>query len=67
VRAAKVRAALEGRQYVVPDDLTELVMPVFAHRLLAARGVHRAGTQPVEAALNQIIARVPVPFAGTRR
>jgi len=67
VRAAKVRAALDGRQYVVPDDLTELVIPVFAHRLLAARGVHRAGTQPVEAALNQIIARVPVPFAGTRR
>ncbi|HTN54543.1 MAG TPA: MoxR family ATPase [Microbacterium sp.] len=67
VRAAKVRAALEGRQYVVPDDLTELVIPVFAHRLLAARGVHRAGTQPVEAALHQIIARVPVPFAGTRR
>lgn len=67
VRAAKVRAALDGREYVVPDDLTELVIPVFAHRLLAARGVHRAGTQPVEAALNQIIARVPVPFAGTRR
>jgi len=67
VRAAKVRAALDGRQYVVPDDLTELVIPVFAHRLLAARGVHRAGTQPVEAALKQIIARVPVPFAGTRR
>jgi MoxR-like ATPase len=67
VRAAKVRAALDGRQYVVPDDLTELVIPVFAHRLLAARGVHRAGSQPVEAALHQIIARVPVPFAGTRR
>jgi len=64
VRAAKVNAALDGRDYVVPDDLTELIIPVFAHRLLAARGVHRAGAQPVEAALNQIIARVPVPFAG---
>ena len=66
VRAAKVRAALEGREFIVPDDLAELVIPVFAHRLLAARGVHRAGTQPVEAALHQIVARVPVPFAGSR-
>jgi len=63
VRAAKVVAALDGRDYVVPDDLADLVIPVFAHRLLAARGVHRAGAQPVESALRQIIARVPVPFA----
>ncbi|MGB3731075.1 AAA family ATPase [Microbacterium sp.] len=67
VRAAKVRAALDGREFVVPDDIADLVIPVFAHRLLAARGVHRAGAQPVEAALTQIISRVPVPFAGTRR
>ncbi|MFC5434896.1 AAA family ATPase [Microbacterium suwonense] len=67
VRAAKVRAALDGREFVVPDDIAELVIPVFAHRLLAARGVHRAGSQPVEAALTQIISRVPVPFADTRR
>ena len=63
VRAAKVLAALDGREYVVPDDMTALVIPVFAHRLLSARGVNRAGAQPVEAALTQIIARVPVPFA----
>ncbi|WP_336646427.1 AAA family ATPase [Microbacterium sp. USHLN186] len=63
VRAAKVVAALDSRDYVVPDDLADLVIPVFAHRLLAARGVHRAGAQPVEAALRQIVSRVPVPFA----
>ncbi|WP_417556067.1 AAA family ATPase [Microbacterium sp.] len=67
VRAAKVRAALDGREFVVPDDIADLVIPVFAHRLLAARGMHRAGAQPVEATLTQIISRVPVPFAGTRR
>lgn len=66
VRAAKVRAALDGREFVLPDDISELLIPVFAHRLLTARGVHRAGTEPVEAALRQIISRVPVPFAGTR-
>lgn len=63
VRAAKVWAALDGRDFVIPDDLTALLIPVFAHRLLPARGVHRAGAQPVEAALAQIIERVRVPIA----
>lgn len=63
VRAAKVWAALDGREFVIPDDLTDLLIPVFAHRLLPARGVHRAGTQPIETALNQIIERVRVPLA----
>lgn len=62
VRAAKVWAALEGREFVIPDDLTALLAPIFAHRLLPARGVHRAGAQSVEAALNQIIERVRVPL-----
>ncbi|MGO2748190.1 AAA family ATPase [Microbacterium sp.] len=62
VRAAKVWAALEGREFVIPDDLTALILPVFAHRLLPARGVHRAGAQPVEAALGQIVDRVRVPL-----
>lgn len=63
VRAAKVCAALDGRDFVIPDDLASLLIPVFAHRLLPARGVHRAGAQPVEAALRQIIERVRVPIA----
>ncbi|MGP6177883.1 AAA family ATPase [Microbacterium sp. A196] len=62
VRAAKVWAALEERDFVIPDDLTALLVPVFAHRLLPARGVHRAGAQPVEAALEQIMERVRVPL-----
>lgn len=63
VRAAKVWAALDGREFVIPDDLTDLLAPVFAHRLLPARGVHRAGAQPIEAALRQIMERVRVPLA----
>lgn len=63
VRAAKVWAALDGRDYVIPDDITDLLIPVFTHRLLPARGAHRAGAQPVEAALTQIAERVRVPVA----
>lgn len=63
IRAAKVWAALDGRDYVIPDDITALLIPVLAHRLLPARGAHRAGAQPVEAALTQIVERVRVPVA----
>ena len=63
VRSAKVWAALDGRDFVIPDDITALLIPVLAHRLLPARGAHRAGAQPVEAALTQIVERVRVPVA----
>lgn len=61
VRAAKVRAALDGRDFVIPDDLTELLIPVWAHRLIASRGARRVGSQAVEEALVRIIERTPVP------
>ena len=33
VRAARALAMLQGREYVLPDDLKRLAVPVFAHRL----------------------------------
>lgn len=33
LQAARARAALQGRDYVVPDDLKELAIPVLAHRI----------------------------------
>jgi MoxR-like ATPase len=36
VRACRARAALDGRDYVIPDDVQALAMPVLAHRLLPA-------------------------------
>ena len=34
LRASRARAALEGREYVIPDDIQALAAPVLAHRLL---------------------------------
>jgi MoxR-like ATPase len=34
VRAAKAMAAMQGRDYVLPDDVHGLARPVLAHRLL---------------------------------
>ncbi|MDA4892904.1 MoxR family ATPase, partial [Streptomyces sp. MS2A] len=33
VRAAKVHAALDGREFVIPDDVSQLLPAVFSHRL----------------------------------
>src|SRR5213080_477296 len=36
LRVAKARALAEGREFVVPDDVKEVAVPVLAHRLILA-------------------------------
>ncbi|HEX3842039.1 MAG TPA: MoxR family ATPase [Acidimicrobiales bacterium] len=57
--AARVWAAVHGRNYVLPDDLLELVEPTLAHRLGLGVIVDRA---EVSALLDEIVRAVPVPF-----
>ena len=33
-RAAQALALLEGRDFVIPDDIKRLAVPVFAHRVV---------------------------------
>ena len=42
-RAAKASAAMEGRNFVIPDDVASLAVPVLAHRLLLAPAGSSAG------------------------
>ena len=60
VRASKAAAALDGRDYVLPDDIQRLVQPVLGHRLLltaeAAMGGRRA-----DGVLGGVVASVPIP------
>ena len=59
-RAAKAYAAIQGRDYVVPDDVQRLAGPVLAHRLLPS--VEAAmSNRPPTAILQGIVASVPVP------
>ncbi len=66
VRAAKVRAALDGRPFVIPDDIAALLVPVFAHRLIPTRSAGtaraRSTTDAVTSAVTQIAASVRVPL-----
>ena len=67
VRAAKVWAALDGRGFVIPDDVTALLAPVFAHRLIPTRAAggsrSRSGPDAVTTVLETIAAAVRVPLA----
>jgi MoxR-like ATPase len=66
MRAAKARAALDGRTFVLPDDIDALVLPVFSHRLIAASRTS-AGSQGSPAStipeiISRIVAETAVPL-----
>jgi MoxR-like ATPase len=58
--AAKSAAALEGRDFVTPDDVKSLVRPAFRHRLLLRPEAEVAG-QTADSVLDAVIARVTAP------
>ncbi|TSB17705.1 MoxR family ATPase [Streptomyces sp. NBC_01525] len=60
MRAAKASAALAGREYVLPDDVQALAVPVLAHRLLptSQAQLNRRGAEQI---VLEILHRVPVP------
>jgi MoxR-like ATPase len=60
VRAAKALAALQGRNYVLPDDVHALAGPVLAHRLLPSVEAAMSG-RSTSAILDGIVHTVPVP------
>ena len=60
VRSAKTWAAVHGRNYVIPDDIKELVAPVLSHRVLLDPEAEFAG-MTVETLLGRILADVRPP------
>jgi MoxR-like ATPase len=60
LRASRAWAALDGRDYVIPDDVQALAVPVLAHRLLPTPEAMVAGQLP-EQVLAGIVARLPLP------
>jgi MoxR-like ATPase len=53
-------AALEDRNFVIPDDVQALAGPVLAHRLLPTAEAVVGREQP-EQVLAKIVERVPLP------
>lgn len=64
-RAARVWAYAQGRNYVLPDDIQVLAIPVWAHRLVMDPDAVFAGARP-DAVINQAVHAVPVPTGRLR-
>ena len=58
--AARARAALEGRDYVIPDDVKRLAAPVLRHRVLLAPVAEIEGLS-TDAVIEQVLERTEAP------
>ncbi|MBZ5608321.1 MAG: MoxR family ATPase [Acidobacteriia bacterium] len=63
-RATQALALLEGRDYVIPDDIKRLAIPVFAHRIAinARASLAQRSTELSERILLEILTLVEVPL-----
>ena len=63
-RAAQAMALMHGREYLIPDDVKRLVVPVFGHRVTveprAAFGARRA--EAADRILEEILMQIEVPL-----
>ena len=59
--AARALAAIDGRDYVRPDDVKRLVQPVLAHRLLLSSQTRLRG-RTTDDVLDEIMSELPVPI-----
>lgn len=59
LRAVKAYAYIKGRNYVVPEDVQTLAVPVLAHRLILNYGYRKEADNIQK--INEIIQRLPVP------
>ena len=60
MRAAQGLAALDGREYVLPDDVKRLVVPVLGHRIILSEEGRLRGEDP-EHILENILVHTTVP------
>ena len=66
IRAAKTRAALDGRDFVLPDDINALSVSVLSHRLIPSgrAGVSVGGYsgETIAEIVTRIVGETPVPL-----
>jgi len=65
-KATKARALVEGRDYVIPDDVKALINPVLNHRMWLARDAETEGLK-IEDVVKKTVTETPIPTARTAR
>ena len=62
-KLSKGHAAFYGRDYVVPDDVKNVVIPALSHRLILKAETRIRGIKP-DAIITEILQSLPVPTVG---
>ena len=62
-RTGRALALIRGRDYVLPDDIKELAVPVLAHRVVLTPAARMRGVRP-ERLVSEVLNSVAVPGAG---
>ncbi|MEO1130143.1 MAG: AAA family ATPase, partial [Planctomycetota bacterium] len=60
-QSARARALLGGRDYCIPEDITESIVPVCAHRVLSHAYVRGGDTETSKRVLQEVLQTVPSP------
>ena len=60
LRVAKARALADGREYLMPDDVKGVAVPVLAHRLIVAPEARSSGLTG-EQLVTEVLEKTPVP------
>lgn len=66
VKCLKAYAALQNRDYVLPDDIKTLIHPVFDHRLILHGGNYTKSNNTT-VILDEILETIPVPTENFKR
>jgi MoxR-like ATPase len=61
--ASQAKAAIQGRNHVIPDDVKSLAVPVLSHRFIVKSEARMKGHSP-EDIVREVLAAVPVPVEG---
>ena len=62
MRAGQALAALQSRDFTLPDDIKKLAVPVLSHRIMLAEQDKLRGSRP-DHILEEIVDKIPVPTA----
>ena len=60
-QAARATAALNGREYCIPEDVTSNILPVCAHRVVTKSHLYNGDGVTAERVLEEVIERVETP------
>jgi MoxR-like ATPase len=60
-RACQALALIQGRDYVVPDDVKRLAVAVLAHRVIPKGFLHGGTRDVAETLISRLVEEVPVP------